>query len=107
SDLHAQLMFLFRFRCEAQSPTRSPTQFLLVFITMPRVEVLPTGSKPTPKTIAARFSPRGFSGRLSRASVLRIEESGRPNITYSAIADCRPFLSSVVFLLIPSKPSWH
>src|SRR4029077_15081401 len=107
SDLHAQLMFLFRFRCEAQSPTRSPTQFLLVFITMPRVEVLPTGSKPTPKTIAAPCSPRGFSGRLSRASVLRIEESGRADITYSAIAGCRPFLSSAVFLPIRPKRNWH
>src|SRR6266513_708398 len=66
-----------------------------------------TASKPIPKTIAARFSPRGFSGRSSRALALRTAESGRPNITCFAIAGYRPFWLNAVFSPIRSKHNRH
>src|SRR6266853_497515 len=100
-------MFIFHYPCEARSPTWSPTQFSLVFIIMPRDEVLRTASKPIPKTIAARFSPSGFSGRSSRALALRTAESGRPNFTCFAIAGYRLFWLNAVLSPTRSKHSLH
>src|SRR5262245_57284550 len=100
-------MFIFHYQSEARLLTWSPTQFSLVFIIMPRDEVVRTASKPIPKTIAARFSPRGFSGRSSRALAQRTAESDRPNFTRFAIAGYRLFWLNAVFSPIPSKHNGH